>query len=77
VQKTNRVIILNEDTRTGGIGGEIAAFLSEELFESLDAPIVRLTAPDVPAAPFNHRLEEAFLPQLDDVLAAVRRLGAY
>jgi 2-oxoisovalerate dehydrogenase E1 component beta subunit len=77
VQKTSRVIILNEDTRTGGIGGEIAAFLSEELFESLDAPIVRLTAPDVPAAPFNHRLEEAFLPQLDDVLAAVRRLGAY
>jgi 2-oxoisovalerate dehydrogenase E1 component beta subunit len=77
VQKTSRVIILNEDTRTGGIGGEIAAFLSEELFESLDAPIVRLTAPDVPAAPYNHRLEEAFLPQLDDVLAAVRRLGAY
>src|SRR5579884_3315997 len=77
VHKTNRALILHEDTRTGGVGAEVAAFLAEELFDDLDAPIVRLTGPDVPAMGYNHRLEEAFLPQLDDLLAAVRRLAAY
>jgi 2-oxoisovalerate dehydrogenase E1 component beta subunit len=77
IHKTNRALILHEDTRTGGIGGEIAAFLSEELFDDLDAPIVRITSPDVPAIPFNHQLEQAFLPQLDTVVAGVRKLAAY
>jgi len=77
VHKTNRALILHEDTHTGGVGAEVAAFLAEELFDDLDAPIVRLTGPDVPAMPFNHTLEQAFLPQLDDVLEAVRRLAAY
>ncbi len=77
VQKTNRALILHEDNRTGGVGGEIAAFLSEELFDSLDAPIVRVTGPDVPAIPFSHVLEEEFLPQIDDVVSAGRRLVAY
>jgi 2-oxoisovalerate dehydrogenase E1 component beta subunit len=77
VQKTSRALILHEDTRTGGVGAEISAFLSEELFDSLDAPIVRVTAPDVPAMPYNRGLEQAFLPQLDDLLTAVRRLAAY
>ncbi|HLH71886.1 MAG TPA: alpha-ketoacid dehydrogenase subunit beta [Chloroflexota bacterium] len=77
VHKTNRALILHEDTRTGGIGAEVAAFLSEELFDDLDAPIVRITAPDVPAIPYNHRLEEAFLPNLDTILSAIQRLAAY
>ncbi len=77
VHKTNRALILHEDTRTGGVGAEVAAFLAEELFDDLDAPIVRLTGPDVPAMGYNHQLEKAFLPQLDDVLATIRRLAAY
>lgn len=77
VQKTSRALILHEDQKTGGVGGEVAAFLAEELFDVLDAPILRIGGPDVPAMPFNQRLEEAFLPQLDDVLRAVRRLAAY
>jgi 2-oxoisovalerate dehydrogenase E1 component beta subunit len=77
VQKTSRALILHEDTRTGGVGAEISAFLSEELFDSLDAPIVRVTAPDVPAMPYNRGLEQAFLPQLGGLLTAVRRLAAY
>ena len=77
VHKTNRALILHEDTRTGGVGAEVAAFLSEDLFDDLDAPVVRLTAPDVPAMPYNHRLERAFLPNLDEVLSAIQRLAAY
>jgi 2-oxoisovalerate dehydrogenase E1 component beta subunit len=77
IQKTNRAMILHEDTRTGGVGGEVAAFIAEELFDDLDAPVVRLAPPDVPAMPYNHILEAAFLPSLDQVLAAVRRLAAY
>jgi 2-oxoisovalerate dehydrogenase E1 component beta subunit len=77
VHKTNRALILHEDNRTGGIGAEISAFLAEELFDELDAPIVRIAGPDVPAMPFNHLLEKAFLPQLDDLIAAVRKLAAY
>jgi 2-oxoisovalerate dehydrogenase E1 component beta subunit len=77
VHKTNRALILHEDTRTGGVGGELAAFLAEELFDDLDAPIVRVASPDVPAMPYNHGLEAAFLPSLEGLLAAVRRLAAY
>lgn len=77
VGKTNRALILHEDTRTGGVGAEIAALIAEEQFDCLDAPVTRLTGPDVPAMPYNHGLESAFLPGLDDVLAAARRLAAY
>lgn len=77
VAKTNRAIMLYEDNRTGGVGAEIAAILAEEMFEHLDAPIVRIAPPDVPAIPYSPPLEEAFLPQHDDVIAAVRRLVAY
>ncbi len=77
VHKTSRALILHEDTRTGGVGAEVAAFLAEELFDDLDAPVVRLAAPDVPAMPYNHRLEQAFLPRIDGLLAAVRRLADY
>ncbi|MCA1643699.1 MAG: hypothetical protein LC785_17570 [Acidobacteria bacterium] len=75
-KKTSRVLILHEASRTGGIGGEIAATISEEAFEWLDAPVVRLAATDTPV-PYSPPLEEYHLPQVRDVLAASRRLAAY
>jgi 2-oxoisovalerate dehydrogenase E1 component len=62
VQKTSRAIILHEDTLTGGIGGEIAAFISEHLFEYLDAPVLRAAGLDTPI-PFSTALEEQFMPR--------------
>jgi 2-oxoisovalerate dehydrogenase E1 component beta subunit len=76
VQKTNKVIILHEDTRTGGIAGEIAAILGEKAFEYLDGPIIRITSPDTPV-PYSPPLEEFFLPQVEDIVTAARKLAAY
>jgi 2-oxoisovalerate dehydrogenase E1 component beta subunit len=76
VRKTSKVIVLHEDVRTGGIAGEIAAVINEEAFESLDGPIVRITSRDTPV-PFSPPLEEAFLPQVADVVREARRLLAY
>jgi 2-oxoisovalerate dehydrogenase E1 component beta subunit len=76
VRKTGKVIILHEDTKTGGIGGEIAAILAEECFNALDAPIKRIAAPDIPV-PYSPPLEEFFLPEMNDVLTAARQLAAY
>jgi 2-oxoisovalerate dehydrogenase E1 component beta subunit len=76
VGKTNRALILHEDTRTGGVGAEISAMLSEKCFEKLDAPIVRVTAPDTPV-PFSPPLEEFFLPNADKVARAARALAGY
>ena len=60
--KTNRVLILHEDTKFGGLGGEIAAYISESLFEHLDAPVMRIASLDT-AVPFAKELENVFLPQ--------------
>ncbi len=76
VKKTNRVIVLHEDVRTGGIAGEVAAVINEEAFDWLDAPIVRITSMDTPV-PFSPPLEEWFLPKAADVVREVRRLVAY
>jgi len=76
VRRVNKVMILHEDTRTGGLAGEIAAILAEEAFDDLDGPIVRVTAPDTPV-PYAATLEDAFLPQPADVVEAARRLAAY
>jgi 2-oxoisovalerate dehydrogenase E1 component beta subunit len=76
VGKTSKVIVLHEDTHTGGFGGEIAATIAEEAFEQLDAPVRRITAPDTPV-PYAPALEKAFLPQADDVAAGIRELAAY
>jgi 2-oxoisovalerate dehydrogenase E1 component beta subunit len=76
VRKCSKVLVLHEDTRTGGFGGEIAATIAEEAFEDLDAPIRRLAAPDMPV-PFSPPLEKAFIPQTDDVAAALQELAAY
>jgi pyruvate/2-oxoglutarate/acetoin dehydrogenase E1 component len=76
VEKTNRVIVLHEDTKTGGIAGEIAAIINEKAFDSLDAPIVRITSMDTPV-PFSPPLEKAFLPNVEDVVREARRLVKY
>src|SRR5213082_793584 len=76
VRKTSKVLVLHEDTRTGGFGGEIAATIAEEAFEDLDAPLKRLAAPDTPV-PFSPPLEKAYIPQVDDVAAALRELAEY
>ena len=76
VKKTNRVLVVHEDTRTGGIAGEITARLNEEAFEWLDAPVRRVTAADVPL-PYAPPLEDYVLPQTADVVRAARVLAAY
>ena len=76
VAKTNKAILLHEATRTGGIGAEIAAVLSERCFEYLDGPLVRVTAPDTPV-PYSPPLEEAFLPNAEKLCRAARALAAY
>jgi 2-oxoisovalerate dehydrogenase E1 component beta subunit len=76
VRRTNKVLILHEDVRTGGIAGEVAAIINEEAFDSLDGPIVRLTALDTPV-PFSPPQEEFFLPQVSDVVREARKLVSY
>jgi pyruvate/2-oxoglutarate/acetoin dehydrogenase E1 component len=76
VRKTSKVLVLHEDTHTGGFGGEIAATIAEEAFEDLDAPVRRLAAPDTPV-PFSPALEKAFIPQVDDVARALKELIEY
>jgi 2-oxoisovalerate dehydrogenase E1 component beta subunit len=75
-RKTSKVMLLHEDTRTGGLGGEIAALISENVFEYLDGPIMRITAPDTPV-PFSPPLEEAFLPNARTVVEKARWLFRY
>jgi len=76
VKKTSRALVLHEASRTGGIGGEIAATMAEEAFEWLDAPVVRLASLDTPV-PYSPPLEDYYLPQTKDVLEAARKLAAY
>jgi len=76
IEKTSKALIVHEDTRTLGVGAEVAAILAEEAFDMLDGPIVRVTAPDTPV-PFSPPLEQAFLPNAEKIVAAARRLAAY
>jgi 2-oxoisovalerate dehydrogenase E1 component beta subunit len=75
-RKTGKVLVAHEATRGAGVGAEVAALITEEAFEDLDAPVRRLTAPDVPI-PFSPPLEQAVLPQPDDMEEACRELLAY
>ncbi len=77
VRKTGKALIVHEDTRTGGFGAEVAAVLAEEAFTDLDAPIRRVTGPDVPAVPFSHPLQDWFMPNPEKIAAAIRELAAY
>ena len=76
VKKTNRVMVLHEDTRTGGIAGEITARINETCFEWLDAPVLRVTAHDVPL-PYSPPLEDFVLPQVSDIINVARHLARY
>ncbi|MDA0311254.1 MAG: alpha-ketoacid dehydrogenase subunit beta [Gemmatimonadetes bacterium] len=76
VKKTGKVLVVHEDTRTGGIAGEIAIRISEKAFEWLDGPILRVTAIDSPV-PYSGSLEDYFLPQTSDVVKAARYLAGY
>ncbi len=77
VKKTSKAIVFSEDVRTGGVASEIAAFLAGELFEYLDGPVVRVTAPDIPAVPFNAVLEAEYLPTAGHLVEAARKLAAF
>ncbi|HUK21298.1 MAG TPA: alpha-ketoacid dehydrogenase subunit beta [Gemmatimonadales bacterium] len=76
VRKTNKVLIVHEDTRTGGLAGEITARINEQAFEWLDGPIMRVTAHDVPL-PYAPTLEDFVLPQTQDIVKAARWLAKY
>jgi pyruvate/2-oxoglutarate/acetoin dehydrogenase E1 component len=75
-RKTGKVLVAHEATQSCGVGAEVAALVAAEAFEDLDAPVRRLTAPDVPI-PFSPPLEQAVLPQLEDMKEACRELLAY
>jgi 2-oxoisovalerate dehydrogenase E1 component beta subunit len=76
VKKTNKVIILHEHSRTGGLAGEIAAIINEAAFDDLDGPIVRIAGLDS-AIPFSPPQEHHYLPKVEDVVREARRLKAY
>lgn len=76
VKKTNKAMILHEATKTGGIGAEVASIISEEMFDYLDGPIIRITAPDTPV-PYSPPMEEFYIPKVSDVIKAAERLAAY
>lgn len=75
-KKTSKIIVLHESTLTGGPGGEIVARIAQKAFEYLDGPIVRIAPPDTPV-PYSPPLEEAFLPQVQGIVAKARELAAY
>ncbi len=76
VKKTSKALLLHEDTRTGGMAGELAVTITESVFDYLDGPVVRVTAPDTPV-PFSQTLEEAFLPNAGHVVEKARWLHRY
>ena len=76
VKKTSKVLLVHEDTRTGGMAGELAATITETVFEYLDGPILRVTAPDTPI-PYSPPLENAFLPNVEKVVSKARELLRY
>lgn len=76
VRKTGKLLVVHEDTRTGGIAGEIAAIVCESAFEDLDGPIARVTGLDTPV-PYAPPLEQRFLPNVEKVAAAARELAKY
>jgi len=75
-RKTGKVLIVHEDRLTGGIGGEVAAIISEHAFEYLDGPVRRVTALDANVA-FSPPLEQFILPSTDKIVDAIRSLAAY
>jgi len=77
VRKTGKALIVYEDNLTMGYGAEIAAVIADEAFAHLDAPVKRLAAPDVPAVPFSHPMQDWFMPNAEKIAAAMRELANY
>jgi 2-oxoisovalerate dehydrogenase E1 component beta subunit len=77
VRKTGKALIVHEDNLTLGLGAEIAAVIAGEAFEYLDAPVMRLGAPDIPAVPFSQPMQDFFMPNADKIETAIRKLAAY
>jgi 2-oxoisovalerate dehydrogenase E1 component beta subunit len=77
VAKTHRALVVHEASRTNGFGAELAAFVADDAFMELDAPVRRLAAPDAPAMPYNHLLESAYLVDAAKITAAMRELAAF
>lgn len=75
--KTGKVLIVHEDNQTGGFGGEIAALIAQEALFELDAPVQRLAGPDVPAMPFNSRLEKEFMIDQQKITNTIRSLAEF
>jgi len=75
--KTGKVLIVHEDNKTGGVGGEISAIITEEAFFELDAPVRRLCGPDVPAMPYSPPLEKEYMLSPEKVAAALRELAEF
>lgn len=77
VKKTGKALVVYEANRTAGFGAEIAATIAEEAFDYLDGPVTRVASPDVPSMPFSSKLEALFLPNVDRILEAMRKLAGY
>ena len=77
VKKTGKALVVHEDTKAGGIGGEVAAIISEEAFDYLDGPVRRLAGPEVPAMPFSPPLEARFMLDTEKIAEAIRQLARY
>ena len=77
VRKTGKAMVVHEDNLTGGFGAEVAAIISEHAFDSLDGPVVRVAAPDIPAMPFNTPQEDFFMPSPAKIAEAMRKLASY
>ena len=77
VKKTGKALIVHEDNLTLGLGAEIAAIIASDAFEFLDAPVMRLGAPDVPAVPFSQPMQDFFMPNADKIEKAIRKLANY
>ena len=75
--KTGKALVVHEDNKVGGIGGEIAASIAEDAFEYLDAPVRRLAGPEVPAMPFSPPLEALYMLDSTKIADAIRNLAAY
>ncbi|HJW83259.1 MAG TPA: alpha-ketoacid dehydrogenase subunit beta [Anaerolineae bacterium] len=76
-KKTGKALIVYEDNKFLGYGAEIAALLAGEAFHNMDAPIMRLAGPDVPAVPYSHPLQDWFMPNPHKIAEAMRKLAAY
>ena len=77
VKKTSKALIVYEDNLTLGWGAEIAAIIAGEAFEYLDAPVMRVAGPDVPAMPFARTMQDFFMPNAEKIAAAIRKLAKY